>query len=143
MDSRLRKIYWIALAPAIAGFALATGASRGGLMPALTASWRSQAGLALFVLAVAAAVALPVLWRALFAYRLRGYRRVSETALLRLQRRLILTAAAAPYLTLLAYGLQVPRFYAAGCVLAALYAVYYHYPSRRKLRYERRLFRVG
>ena len=143
MDSGLRKFYWIALAPAIAGFALAAAAGRGALMPALTDGWRSRAGLALFVLAVAAAVALPVLWRALFAYQLKGYRRASESALLRLQRRLILTAAAAPYLALLAYGLQVPRFYAAGCVLAALYAVYYHYPSRRKIGYERRLFRVG
>lgn len=142
VDRSLRKTYWIVLAPAMAGFVLAAGALQSGWMAAGTAAWRPQIGIVLFVLAVAFAVALPILWRALFAYRQKGRQRVTASALLGLQRRLILTALAAPYLALLAYGLQVPRFYAAGSMLAALYAVYYHYPSRRKLRYEKRLFRV-
>lgn len=143
MDHHLKKTYWIVLTPAMAGFVVAAGALRLGQVPTATATWRPQVGLVLFVMAVAFAVALPVLWRALFAYRQKGRQCVSASALLGLQRRLILTAMAAPYLALLAYGLQVPRFYAAGCILAALYAVYYHYPSRRKLRYEKRLFRVS
>ncbi len=143
MDRSLRKTYWIVLAPAMAGFVLAAGALQSGWMAAGTAAGRSQTGLVLFVLAAACAAALPVLWRAVFAYRQKGCRQVSESALLDLPRRLILTALAAPYLALLAYALQVPCFYAAGSMLAALYAAYYHYPSRQKLRHEKRLFRVS
>ncbi len=78
VERRLKRIYWTALAPAAAGFALAA-VVRGGPAALLSAAWRALAGVVLFVLAVSAA--------------------------------------------------------------AALYAVYYYYPSVRKLPYERRLFR--
>lgn len=143
VDSQLKKLYWTGLVPAIAGFALTAVTGRFWQVPAGSAGWRSGVGLVLFVLAVTFAAALPILWRSVFAYRLRNRKGVSESALQRLQRQLILTAIAVPYLALLAYGLQVPRFYAAGSIIAALYAVYYHYPSRKKLHYEKRLFRVN
>ena len=54
----------------------------------------------------------------------------------------ILVVMATPYLALAAYVLAVPRFYLAGTVLAMLYAMYYHYPTTRRLIFDRRIFRV-
>jgi len=43
---------------------------------------------------------------------------------------------------LVAYLLEFPRFYLAGTVLMALYAVYYYYPSKKRIQFERKIFRV-
>jgi hypothetical protein len=44
--------------------------------------------------------------------------------------------------SLIAQILQLPRFHLAATIIMALYAVYYYYPSKRKLKFERRIFRV-
>lgn len=96
----------------------------------------------LFVLSVVTAGAAPILIRTLFAHRMRHRHHISEEAFLRFQRFQILVVTATPYLALAAYILAVPRFYLAGTVLAMLYALYYHYPTARRLGFDRRIFRV-
>ena len=51
-------------------------------------------------------------------------------------------ALVTPYLTLAGYWLALPKFYLSGAVLMTLYAGYYFYPSRRRLEFDRRIFRV-
>lgn len=96
----------------------------------------------LFVLSVVTAVAAPILIRTLFAHRMRHQRHISENAFLRFQQLQILVVMATPYLALAAYVLAVPDFYLAGTGLAMLYALYYHYPSTRRVVFDRRIFRV-
>jgi hypothetical protein len=49
---------------------------------------------------------------------------------------------ATPYVALIAQILQLPRFHLGGTIIMALYAVYYYYPSKRRIEFERRVFRV-
>lgn len=44
--------------------------------------------------------------------------------------------------SLTAYALAVLRCYLAGILLATLYGLYYHFPSRQRLVFDQRIFRV-
>jgi hypothetical protein len=47
-----------------------------------------------------------------------------------------------PYLALLAYFLQLSRFYLAATLLVTLYAVYYTYPSHKRIAFDEKIFRT-
>ncbi len=95
-----------------------------------------------FVLSVVFAVALPIFFRTLFAHKIRHQKSTSEAELIKFERNLLYIALVAPYLVLVAYLLEFPQFYFAGTVLMALYAVYYYYPSKKRIQFERKIFRV-
>ena len=130
------------LAPALVGlggvwFLRLRGTFEPGL-PAGNAAWAA----ALFILAVVTAGAVPIICRAYFVHRVRHRRQVSEDEFYRFQRRQVLVVMATPYIALAAYALAVPGFYLTGIQLAMLYALYYHFPSRRRVGFDRRIFRV-
>lgn len=96
----------------------------------------------IFILSVIFAVALPPLWRSLFAHKVRDVKNISESDLFKFERSLIGIISVPPYLALAAFLFELPFFYVAGTVLAMLYGVYYNYPSEKKIQFERRIFRV-
>lgn len=98
---------------------------------------------AIFILAAAFAIAGPILIRAHFAHRQRDLYNVSTTALHTFEKRLIVIPLVAPYLALAAYYLQLPRFHLAGALLMGLYAVYYYYPSARRIALDKNIYRVA
>jgi len=61
---------------------------------------------------------------------------------LKFERNLLYIAMTTPYVGLIAQILQLPRFHLAGTIIMGLYAVYYYYPSKKRLDFERRIFRV-
>lgn len=138
----LRKCFYLMLTPALSGFMLIwlmpiSGATAPpGL--ATVSAWPA----ALFVLSIITAAAAPILIRTGFAHRVRSQSASAMDAFLRFQRTLLVTVMLTPYLTLIAYALDAPRFYMTGSLLAMLYALYYHYPSDRRLDFDRRIFRV-
>ena len=95
-----------------------------------------------FILSVVFAIAWPIFFRTLFAHKIRQKKRISEVDLIKFERSFLYIALVTPYLTLIAYLLEFPRFYLVGTVLMALYAVYYYYPSKKRIQFERRIFRV-
>ena len=142
MTQTLQKWFWMLLAPALVGlggvwFLRLRGIFEPGL-PAGTTAW----AVALFVLAIVTAGAVPIIGRAYFVHRVRHRRQVSEGEFYRFQRRQVLVVMATPYIALAAYALAVPGFYLTGIQLAMLYALYYHFPSRRRVGFDRRIFRV-
>lgn len=142
MVHKLQKFYALLLAPAVAGFAFLLVNERLELSTLPRVGDPVWLGLGLFLAAMAVGVALPIWIRALLAYQTGGQTRVDSRAMLRFQHRLIGTALTAPYLALAAYGLQVEGYFAAGTLLAALYAVYYFCPTRKRIDFDCRLFRV-
>lgn len=142
MTPQLKRHYVWMLSPALAGFVIALPIRH--LYPAGMAPEPMVAVLAPLLLASAAAfgVAGPIFYRSVFAYRQKGLMTVSADALYKFERHLIGIALVAPYLALIAYVLNLPRFHFAGSVLAALYAVYYTYPSDKRIRFDKRIFRV-
>ena len=95
-----------------------------------------------FVLSVIFAAALPVFLRTLFAHRMRFQKHTSAQDLIKLERHLIFSALVSPYLVIPAFLFEFPQIYFAGTVLMALYAAYFFFPSERRLRFEKRVFRV-
>ena len=142
MKDKLIQHYFRLVLPAAviaAGFYLAEKFCRDlPELPALSPGWHPV----LFIAAAVTAIAGPVFIRTLFAHSVRSVTRVSEKQFSVFQFRLIRTAMITPYLAVAALFFRIPKFYSAAIVLMALYAVYYYFPSTRRVNFDRRIFRV-
>ena len=142
MGEDLKRTYFILLVPAVIGFVV--------LFLGLKLNWihltrypvPKNLALTLFILSVVFAVALPIFYRTLFANKIRHQTETSEAEWFKFERNSIRIALVTPYLTLAAHFLELPRFHLSGIILMALYAVYYFYPSKKRIAFERRIFRV-
>jgi hypothetical protein len=131
------------LAPAILGFmAVILARTFSTLnMEALRSLQRFTAP-ALFALSFAFGAAFPLLFRTLFVHKNRHEKMISENSLLKFERNTLYIALVTPYVALMAFFLEIPRFHLAGTLLASFYAVYYFYPSHKRIQYEKRIFRT-
>ena len=143
MQARLKRVYLRWLLPPLAAAAALLLLEQ--VHPALASAWagRIEAALPwLFGASAALAVAGPVMVRAVFAHGVQNRRRVPAAAYYRFRLRLVYAAVSVPYLALWVVGTGSAGFFRSGIWLAALYAVYYGYPSRQRVDFDRRLFRV-
>ncbi|MFZ0448305.1 MAG: hypothetical protein WAL98_03605 [Desulfatiglandaceae bacterium] len=143
MEAQLKKCYISLLAPAILGFIAAILARRFSAidLEAVKSLQRFTAPV-LFALSFAFGAAFPLLFRTLFVHKNRHEKRISEAALLQFERNTLYLAMITPYIALVAFFLEIPRFHLAGALLASFYAVYYFYPSHKRIQYEKRIFRA-
>jgi hypothetical protein len=142
MTHGLKRTYFKLLLPAVAGFILIFV-----LQHYLRVSFKIPQIPTIFyplvfIASVCFAVALPIFYRTVFANKRRHQTRTAEEDWLKFERNLLYIAMAAPYVALIAQILQLPRFHLGGTIIMALYAVYYYYPSKRRIEFERRVFRV-
>jgi Ca2+/Na+ antiporter len=142
MVNDIRRTYFILLTPAIAGFIVISIVKKLNLLEVGQIAFQEIFAPLVFVLSVVFAIAWPIFFRTLFAHKMRQKKRVSEVDLIKFERNFLFIALVTPYLTLIAYLFEFPRFYLAGTVLMALYAVYYYYPSKKRIQFERRIFKV-
>ena len=143
MTDELKKNYLILLVPSILGFALAYWAKAYDWIAISSADLIRIIGPLIFVLCVVLAIGFPIFYRSLFAHRNRELISVSEKNLLKFERTLIQVTMITPYLALAAFLMELPRFYTAGALLMGLYVAYYFYPSKRRIGFDRRLFRAS
>lgn len=142
MMNQLKKTYFRLLIPAIIGFLCiyllkALNGVHVGKPPYL-----SMLAPLVFVLSVFFAIAAPVFFRSLFAHKLRYEKSTTEPRLIKFEKGLIRIALVTPYLGWVAYFFEFEKFYFSAIVIMALYAVYYFYPSKKKIAFEKRIFRV-
>jgi hypothetical protein len=97
----------------------------------------------LFVLAALFAVALPLLYRVLFANAHRGKAGVAFGAFYRFENNSMVVALFSVWIAVGASLIAVSGFHMAGIFLLTLYACYVFYPSRRRLISDGRVFRAG
>jgi len=142
MYSRLQKIYFTALVPVLVGFGALTAFRPGIQDSCLAARSLEIVAPSLFLLTVVCAIAGPIFYRALFAHHHRYVTQVSRSVFFRFERNLTLMVLVAPYLALAAYFLQLPRFHLAAMLLMTLYAVYFYYPSRRRVSFDMTIYRT-
>jgi len=142
MTDKLKKTYFTFLLPSILGFTLAGGAKAYDLIEIGSDNFIQIAGPFVFILCIALAIAFPIFYRTLFAHKNRDLLSVSDKTLLKFERTLINVVMIVPYLALVAYFFELPRFYTTSAILIGLYAVYYFYPSKERIAFERRIFRV-
>lgn len=142
METKLKKLYFALLAPAVLGF-IAAYLVKTFLEVNLgfPKSFRFTASL-LFILAFVFGIALPILWRTLFVRKIGNRKQTTETDLLKFEQETLYIALITPYISLAAYFIGISRFHFVGTVLASFYAVYYFYPSHKRVHYEKRIFRA-
>ena len=142
MAHDLKRIYFTLLLPAVAGFILIFVLQHFHLVSFNIPQIPPVLYPIIFIASVCFAVALPIFYRTVFANKRRHQTRTAEEDWLKFERNLLYIAMVTPYVALIAQILQLPRFHLAGTVIMALYAVYYYYPSKRRIAFERRIFRV-
>jgi hypothetical protein len=142
MTHGLKRIYFTLLLPAVAGFILIFVLRHFHLIRFNISQIPSVLSLIIFVASVCFAVALPIFYRTVFANKRRHQTSTAQEDWLKFEQNLLYITLATPYVALLAQILQLPRFHLGGTIIMALYAVYYYYPSKRRIEYERRVFRV-
>lgn len=143
MRERLVRLYWLMVGPAILLFAALYAVDKLGLAdPGLWRSAHRGIGVVVFMGAALLGVAAPLGLRTAFVSRHREQRSVPEAEVERFERRVLLVALWAPYLAVVAAYLELPTVFFAGTALSAFYALYYLYPTRRRISHERRIFRA-
>ena len=142
MADELRRTYFILLIPAIAGFIAISIVKKFNLIELGHITSLEIFAPLVFVLSVVFAIAWPIFFRTLFAHKIRHQKSIPEVDLIKFERNFLYIVLVTPYLMLTAYLFEFPRFYLAGTVLMTLYAVYYYYPSKKRIQFERRIFRV-
>ena len=142
MTHDLRQTYFALLLPAVAGFILIFVLEHFHLVDWNIPRLPRVMPPLIFVASVCFAVALPIFYRTLFASKKRHQTRTAEKEWKRFERNQLYIAMVTPYVGLIAQVLQLPRFHMAGTLIMGLYAVYYYYPSKKRIAFERRIFRV-
>ena len=142
MTHDLKRIYFTLLLPAVAGFTAVFVLQHFRLADWNIANLPPVIHPLVFIISVCFAVAFPILYRTVFANKRRDQKITTEEDWLKFERNLLYIALATPYVSLIAQILKLPRFHLGGTIIMALYAVYYYYPSKKRIDYERRIFRV-
>ena len=142
MTHDLKRIYFILLLPAVAGFIAIFALQHFHLVDWKITNIPPLIHPIVFIISVCFAVAFPILYRTVFANKRRHQTSTAEEDWLKFERNLLYIALATPYVSLIAQILQLSRFHLGGTIIMALYAVYYYYPSKRRIEYERHVFRV-
>jgi len=96
----------------------------------------------LFVLAAVFSIALPIFYRTLFVSKLKNVKTISISEFIGFEKRLIIISMITPYIIIIPLTFNFTDFYFGGIILFALYAVYYFYPSKKRIEFEKKLFRI-
>jgi hypothetical protein len=142
MTHDLKRTYFILLVPAVAGFILIFILQHFHLVDFNISQIPPVLYPIIFIASVCFAVAFPIFYRTVFANKRRHQTHTAQEEWLNFERNLLYIALVTPYVCLIAQILKLPRFHLGGTIIMALYAVYYFYPSKKRIDYERRIFRV-
>ena len=142
MTHDLKRTYFTLLLPAVAGFVLIFILQHFHLVNFNISQIPPVLQPIIFIVSVCFAVAFPIFYRTVFANKRRHQTHTAEEDWLKFERNLLYITLATPYICLIAQILKLPRFHLGGTIIMALYAVYYYYPSKKRIDYERRVFRV-
>ncbi|MBW1642159.1 MAG: hypothetical protein JRJ76_04910 [Deltaproteobacteria bacterium] len=142
MIEKLRKTYFCLLLPAIVGFICIYLSKKFNFLNLDQPQFISILAPIVFVLSVIFGIAAPIFFRSLFAHKMSNKKTTSESIFIKFERNLIRIALVTPYLGLFAYFFEFKQFYFTAIFLVTLYAVYYFYPSQKRIAFEKRIFRA-
>ena len=114
-------------------------------VPEFVPSFRVESGILPIVIFVGSAttgLGLTIFYRSYFANLSRSRKSISKTDFVKFEKNLIILSLLSVYFALLGVLQKIPEFYQYFSILVALYAAYYYYPSTRRLKLDRRIYRV-
>ncbi len=96
----------------------------------------------LIILAASTSTILPTWYKLLLIKKLRNKKKISYQDFSVLQNKIVLTAAFTIYWVFPAYLYQIPKVPMLLIAFFAIYALYYYYPSKRRIDMEKKTFRI-
>lgn len=138
----LRKIYFWQLLPAITLIAVAYllkyyfKLSDTEPVPSLLVS------VVITTLAGVVSVAAPIFYRSYFVYKNRDKKKILPDDFLGFERVLLTTALMSPYFLVISVLINMNETANMLITIFALYALYYYFPTEKKMRFEMRIFRI-
>jgi len=142
MINKLKKTYFSLLIPAIVGFICIYLSKKFNFFNLGQPQFISILAPLVFVLSVIFGIAAPIFFRSLFAHKISNEKSATESKLIKFEQSLIRIALVTPYLGLVAYFFEFQKFYFSATFIMTLYAVYYFYPSQKRIAFDKRIFRV-
>lgn len=96
-----------------------------------------------FVLSAITAIAGPLFLRTLFAHFMRDKKQVSIDSFEKFQKGLISISMLTPFFAFIAVVCEFEKFYSASIIILALYAIYYYFPSKKRIGFDKKIFRIN
>ena len=96
-----------------------------------------------FVLSAITAIAGPLFLRTLFAHLMRNKQEVTVENFKKFQKRLINLSMLTPFFAFIAIICEFEKFFSASIILLSLYAVYYYFPTEKRIIFDKKIFRVN
>ncbi len=142
MTARLQKKYFVLISPAVLLAIIVYLLQELNLWEGVSYTPSHYFPLIIFVLAISVGVAVPIFLRVYFFSQLKEKKYYSEKEFVSYQEKIISVISITPYFAFIAALINMEPFYFGGTVLAAIYAMYYHYPSDKKIAFDKKVFRV-
>ena len=142
MSGEFKRTYFALLFPSIVGFILICLARAYDILLIGSFNFLKILAPSIFISSMIFALAWPFFYRMAFTQRLWDQNGISKKEWARFERKTIHIAMVTPYLAVVGYLLNFSKFYLYGTLLMGLYAVYYYYPSKKRITLERCIFRV-
>ena len=139
----LKKIYLKLLYPFLILIVLIYLGQFLGIFGRVDKEFSKNISVTLLVLTALFSVALPIFYRSLFANKVKDRKSITINEFLKFEKNLIIIAMIAPYFLVFTVLLNLSGFYFGTIVIIALYAVYYYYPSEKRVEFEKKLFRIS
>ena len=109
-------------------------------LPSINSKYIGYLGWLLFVLTALFGIALPILMRSLFRYKVIKYRKVDINSFFQFEKRTLFITLTSAYVANIAYIFLVPKLHLYGSVLMALYVISVLYPKERKILIDTKCF---
>lgn len=142
MNNELISFYFKILLPSIIGFVIIGVLKYFNIVTLGSLKYIDFFAPAVFVLSVISAIAMPIFFRTIFANKMRNEKAVPLEDFVKFEQRILYVSLITPYLALIAFAFNFPKFHLAASFLMAIYAAYYYYPSKRRINFDKRIFRV-
>jgi hypothetical protein len=88
------------------------------------------------------AVVLPLWYRILFVNRMKGKANTDKHRFIQFERDFLTLASVSVYILVAGFILAMPRIPLAVMVLFVIYALYFYFPSEKRIRSEKKIFKV-
>jgi hypothetical protein len=143
-DTRLdlRKTYFKILIPVIVMLIIFYLLKIFGVLDNIHVGYLKPISILFFILAGIFGIAFPIFYRTLFISKLKHIRTISIKEFIRFEKRLIIISMITPYFIIMPIIFNFSNFYFGGIILFSLYAAYYFYPSKARIDFEKRIFRI-
>ena len=89
------------------------------------------------------AVVLPLWYRISFVKKMKGKAHTDESDFIKFEKKFLTIASASVYVLIAGYLLALSRIPLSVMLLFVLYALYFYFPSEKRIRSEQKIFRVN